>query len=448
MATASIGGLASGLDTASIISQLLQLEALPQTQLKSRVTTEQSKLTALQSLNSRLAALAASADALAHPTGTTSSAWDSLKATSSNSAVTVTASSSASPATYTVTVGHTALTHRISYADAHAATDVVTGGATTIELDRLDGSPAVSLSVGGGTLQEVAAAINDPDNATGLRATLVQVGTGSFRLMVESTATGVAQDFSLTLPGGGALLGGEASVQTGRDAEIEIGGITVGSTSNTFTDVTPGVTITLGAGATGTAEVTVSRDATARSAAVKKLVDELNGILGTIATQTAHNPDPKLAGLLSGNSLLRRVASELVGTIYPADGTSLASVGIEVDRAGRLVFDEAAFAAAYEADPDAVTAAFTAADGFAERIQDVAELVSDKFTGTLTRVITSSTDGIERLNDSIADWDLRLEQRRTTLERQYSALEVALGQLQSQSTWLASQLSSLTTNND
>ena len=52
------------------------------------------------------------------------------------------------------------------------------------------------------------------------------------------------------------------------------------------------------------------------------------------------------------------------------------------------------------------------------------------------------------MEDSIANWDLRLAQRRTTLERQYSALEVALGQLQSQSTWLASQLSSLTTNND
>jgi len=448
VATASIGGLASGLDTASIISQLMQLEALPQTQLKSRVTTEQTKLTALQSLNSRLAALATSADALAHPSGSTPSVWDSLKAASSNSAVTVTASSSASPASYSVTIGHTALTHRISYTEAHAATDVVTGGATTIELDRLDGDPAVSLSVGTGTLQEVAAAINDPDNETGLHATLVQVAPGSFRLMVESSATGAEEDFSLSLPGGGTLLGGESSVQSGRDAEIEIGGITVGSTSNTFTDVTPGVTITLGAGATGTAEVSIERDATARAAAVKKLLDDINGILSTVATQTAHNPDPKLAGVLSGNALLRRVSFELVGTIYPADGSSLSSLGIEVDRTGRLVFDEAAFTAAYESDADAVTAALTGVDGLAERIQDVAELVSDKYTGTLTSAIQSSTDGIDRLNDSIAKWDARLEVRRTTLERQYTALEVALGQLQSQSSWLASQLSSLTSNAD
>ncbi|WP_183094868.1 flagellar filament capping protein FliD [Nocardioides stalactiti] len=448
MATASIGGLASGLDTSTIINQLIQLESLPQTQLKSRVTTEQNKVTALQGLNTRLATLATNADALANPTGSAASVWESLKATSSNSAVTVTASSTASPAAYNVTIGHTALTHRISYTSPHAATDVVTGGATTIELDRLDGSSVVSLNVGTGTLQEVAAAINDTGNATGLRATLVQVGTGSFRLMVESTATGAAQDFTLSLPGGGALLGGASSTQAGRDAEISIGGITVGSTTNTFTNVTPGVTITLGASATGTADINVTRDATARSNAVKKLVDELNGILTTVASTTAHSADTKQQGVLSGNSLLRRVSSELTGTIYPADGSSLADYGIEVDRTGKLVFDEAAFAAAYQADPDAVTEAFTGTDGFAERIHEVADLVSNKYTGTLTSVIKSGTDGIARLNASIASWDDRLELRRSTLERQYAALEVSLSQLNSQSAWLSSQLSNLSSSND
>ena len=38
MANTSIGGLVSGLDTATIISQLMQLEAQPQTRLKTKVT--------------------------------------------------------------------------------------------------------------------------------------------------------------------------------------------------------------------------------------------------------------------------------------------------------------------------------------------------------------------------------------------------------------------------
>ena len=48
MPNMSVGGLVSGLDTATIISQLMQLEARPQTMLKSKVTTEQKVVAALQ----------------------------------------------------------------------------------------------------------------------------------------------------------------------------------------------------------------------------------------------------------------------------------------------------------------------------------------------------------------------------------------------------------------
>ena len=47
------------------------------------------------------------------------------------------------------------------------------------------------------------------------------------------------------------------------------------------------------------------------------------------------------------------------------------------------------------------------------------------------------------LNKSIDAWDDRLELRRATLERQYTALEKALSQLSSQSSWLTSQLDAL-----
>ena len=40
-------------------------------------------------------------------------------------------------------------------------------------------------------------------------------------------------------------------------------------------------------------------------------------------------------------------------------GTSLAGVGIQLDRYGKLVFDADAFNTAYEADPGAVAAKFT-----------------------------------------------------------------------------------------
>ncbi len=436
--TSSIGGLASGLDTTTIINQLMTLEAASQTKLKSQVTTEQSKVTALQKLNTALQSLATAAKAMATPTTGT---WSTLKATSSNAGVSVSATSAATPGGFTVTVGRTALTHQVAFADAHAKTDVVTGASTSVLLRR-PGQADLEIDTANGTLQELAAAINGAD--AGVRATLVRTGssggTDQYRLLVESTVTGEAQEFELTDSSGAALLGG-STVRAGRDASIEIGGITATSTTNVFADVVPGVTVTLGASATGTADVAVTRDAEGQSAAAKGFVDQLNAILTQVSTLTSNTTDAK--GTLAGDSTLRRVAGALQDAIYPPDGTSMAKFGIQIDRYGKVTFDSEKFAASYAADPVAVAAAFTGATGFAARVQAVAETASDKYDGTVTSAITIHTSTITRLNASIADWDDRLELRRQTLERQYTALETALSRLNSQSTWLTSQLESL-----
>ncbi|MBM7516391.1 flagellar filament capping protein FliD [Nocardioides nitrophenolicus] len=443
MATASIGGLASGLDTATIISQLMSLEAVPQGKLKTQLATEQTRLSSYQQLNARLATLGGTAGSLAS-TSTTTGTWSALKATSSNTAVSVTATNSAQPSAFTVTVGQTALSHQLAFTDAHAKGDVVTGSGTDVVLKR-SGQADLTISTAGGTLEQVATAINAADK--GVRATLVKVGstggTDQFRLLVESTATGDASAFELTAADGSALLGG-TTVRAGRDASITIGGITATSATNTFTDVTPGVTITLGSNATGSSDIAVTRDAATRSAAVTSMVNDINGMLEAIATATAHNADATKAGVLSGDSTLRAVSSSLATAIYPEDGTSLATYGIQLDRYGKLTFDEAKFAAAYAADPDAVTAAITGKDGFAGRVQAVAVSASDKITGTVTNAVNGRTAAISRLNKSIEAWDDRLALRRTSLERQFTALETAMSQMQSQSNWLASQLSALT----
>ena len=79
MATASVSGLASGLDTATIIDQLMQLEAASQTRLKSRVTTEQSTLKVLQNLNTKFAALATQATDLTKAAGLDAAHRDQLE---------------------------------------------------------------------------------------------------------------------------------------------------------------------------------------------------------------------------------------------------------------------------------------------------------------------------------------------------------------------------------
>lgn len=442
-ATSSIGGLASGLDTASIISQLMALEALPQTKLKTQVSTEQSKVTALQKLNTALQALGTSAEGMRTAT---SGSWSSLTATSTNTGVRVAATTAATAGAFTVSVGQTALSHQVAFTDPHAKSDVVTGATNSVLLKRA-GEADLQIDTAGGTLEQLAAAINGAD--AGVRATLVRTGTSGgtdqYRLLVESSTTGGDQAFELTDSTGATLLGG-ATVRAGRDASIDIGGITATSTTNTFTDVVPGVTITLASNATGTADVDVSRDATGASASMKSFVEGINAVLGQISGLTSTSTTAK--GVLAGDSALRRVAGALQDAMYPADGTSMAKYGIQVDRYGKLTFDPDKFTASYKEDPIATAAAFTGPTGFTARIEAAAKAASDKYDGSVTSAITSHGTAITRLNENIARWDDRLELRRTSLERQYTALETVLSQMQAQSSWLSSQLASLTASSE
>ena len=445
----SISGLASGLDTATIIEQLMQLEAISQNRLKAQQSTQKSVLAALQALNTDTSLLAGKAEALAK-----ASAWQTMKATSTSTEVTATAGAAATTSSFSVRVDRLAAAHQFALTDARALTDVVVpggGAATTVRLTTHDGT-VHDLATGGGTLQELVTAINGATKDTGVSAAAVKVTDGSYRLMVSSTKTGAASDFTLTNTDGSALMGGvdAATLRAGADAQITVGGITATSSTNVFTDVVSGVTLTLkDTVALGhTATISVAQDTAGVKAAVKALVDQVNALLTKIDTQTAGAKGSASAGVLAGDATARSLRSALLNTVFREDNTSMASVGIQTDRYGKLVFNEADFDKAYAADPAKVAAQFTAGattetNGWAARLQAAAKAASDSEKGTITAAVKGRQTSIDRLDDSIEAWDLRLEMRRTTLTRQFTALETALSKMQSQGNWLAGQLASL-----
>ena len=105
-----------------------------------------------------------------------------------------------------------------------------------------------------------------------------------------------------------------------------------------------------------------------------------------------------------------------------------------------MEFDADKFAAALSADPAATQAAV---QEIASRIQVAAAAASDKYDGQITSQIKGQQGLVTDMNNQIEDWDVRLATRRATLERTYSALEVQLSNMKSQSTWLTSQLAGL-----
>ncbi len=434
MATSSISGLVSGLDTATIISQLMQLEAIPQAKLQSQLNSAKTSLASLQTLNSQVAGIATNAKELASIGN-----WSPLKATSTLSSVSATATSSATSGTWNVQVDRMATHHRMRFDAGAALDDVVVTGGTTVSLTM--GGTTTEIDTGDGTLSGLVKALNA--DGTGVQASTIRLDDGTHRLVVQSRETGESHRFTLTSANGDPLLSG-ASVVNAEDAAVTVEGHTVHSSTNSFADVVPGLSFTISADAIGkSAGLTVGTDTTKAATAVKALVDQVNNVIGQIQSLTGFNATTKTTGSLARDSAVRAVGVALQQAVFPTDNTSLASLGIQTDRSGKLTFDVDKFNEALASNPSGVAAAITGPTGFAARVHDVAKAASDSTSGTLTSAVTGRNSSIAMLTSSIESWDTRLELRRTSLERQYTALETALSRMNSQSSWLTSQIAAL-----
>jgi flagellar hook-associated protein 2 len=371
-----------------------------------------------------------------------------LTTTSSSTAVTATAGATAVPGSVSFTVQKTAAAHQLVFNNTSALTDTVTSGSTKVSLDRLDGNTPLDIDTGNGTLAGLVKGINAAN--AGVTASTVKLDDGSYRLRVVSTATGDDSDFALKNVDGSALLGG-AAVTAGQDAAITVGADRIHSSSNTFTGLTTGLDVTIADGTpAGTAAtVTSARDATSASSALGGLVSSANDILSQIDKLTAYNAATKTSGALSGDPAVRALRSKIVDTVTrAADGSSMASLGVQTDRDGKLVFDATKFATAYASDPGTVatklgTPGTATTPGFAARLAAVAKFASDSTTGTLTTDILGRQSSVTNMQDGIAAWDLKLESKHDSLQKIYTSLEVTLGKLQNQSSWLSSQINSL-----
>ena len=350
----SIDGLVSGLDTTSIISQLMQVERQPQVIMQSRQDAMKGQLDAYGSVGSKLDAVASAATALQRSGG-----WALRTATSTvPSVATASVSDGAAMGSLSFTVDQLAVAHGLATAtDVAATTDVIaSGGSVTLTT----GGTPTAIPVGGGTLAEVVDAINA--SGLGVRAATVNTGAG-YRLQLTSTGTGAASAFTLT--GLDPGVGGTVVTSTGADARISMGtgpgAYAVTSSSNSFADLMPGVTVTVTATSATPVVVTVGADASALANKVAALADAVNGALSEIATRTAYDPKTNRAASLTGDSTVTRLKQDLVRAVLDPVGTgtsSGATVGLSVDRYGKVTFDKGKFAAAFAADPAGIQALF------------------------------------------------------------------------------------------
>jgi flagellar hook-associated protein 2 len=351
----SFGGLVSGLDSASLIRQLIAFERRPIVQLEQRQAELRKVDDAWGQVNTKLSALRTAVDKVRRTTS-----FGAFTSTTSSKADAVAATKTGTPATgsLTFTVNRLASVHQTAEGATFADPTAKIGSGHTFSITK-GGETKTITTTDTTTYADLAAAVDGL--GLGVTGQVVKVADGSHRLVLASKETGAAQAFttSTTITG----LQGQIVLRQGADAELSIGegagALTVTRSSNVVTDLVDGVRLDLKqAGQTVT--VSTARDIDAATTAIKEYVDTLNGVLSTLKDLSKYDAATKKGGALQGDSTARQIANDLRNAVASAvDGvtgqyTYPGAIGISLDRYGAVTLDETKLKDALTNDFDGV----------------------------------------------------------------------------------------------
>lgn len=440
MAGLTVSGIGSGLDIDGIINSLMGVEQLPLQRLQQKSADYLTKISAFGQLRSALEGFQSAINQLA-----SFDSLNSLSATSSNESIlTVAASNEANLGSYSIKVDSLAQAQKLG-SRAQPDTDTSLIGNAGDKLTITIGADSFSIDIGGKTLSQIQNAINDAADNIGVTAGIVRQDSGNFFLVLTAENTGTANSMSLTFSdaGGGAIADplGFAELQAAVDAQITIDNTyTLVRDSNTITDAIQGLTIDLVAAGVDPVTVNISRNPGQINQAVSDFVSSYNTL--TASLQSLGKGD------LSGDSSLRLIESQVRSILGSAAGNGGAyayafQLGISFDKEGVLSLDGAKLSDALANNRDAV-AAF-----FADEGQGMATRLASMLDGALgaNGLIDSKVDGlnasIDEANNQMESMQVRLQQVEARFRAQFASLDLLLGQMQSTSNYLTTQLANL-----
>jgi flagellar hook-associated protein 2 len=280
MAGIQLSGLVSGLDTKSIVAQLMSIEKQPRNRIELQQSSIQARQTNLREISSKLGALKLAA----HDLGSVALWADTQSVTSTDDTkVAVRATGGVGPGGYDVAVQNLASASRRTYTFTQPTADN-----TPLTVTKKDGTTTTFLLKAGATVDDAVAAINaNPD------AGVFAVNVNS-KLVLASRTTGANSTFTA---GGAAALDAGTAVD-GVDATYSIG-TTTGLTSptNVIANAIPGVEFTLKAKTTGVT-VNVGAPEPDRSQVKTKLkafVEAYNDAVTTMRTDLLEKRVPNAA---------------------------------------------------------------------------------------------------------------------------------------------------------
>ena len=348
-----------------------------------------------------------------------------FSATSNNDSATVSANSEAQAGTYSFYVSKLAQGQQSTF----QMTDNFYEATGTFDLTMEDGSSMeIDLSTadsdGDGYIDATGLvdAINSSDDNPGVSAALVKTD-GQTTIMLTSDTTGAQSGFTATV-NGTVIASPETAMPTPQDAVITLGGKdgpAITSSSNTFDDVIPGVTMTFTEvsdpdDTSDVTTITVAEDSSASQAKVQTFVDAYNTLVDTVDSLTSNGGDGSNPGVFAGDAGLSSLTNQLDDIAHSYyDGVSIVDYGISLDSDGHLEIDSDKFNEAMEANPDGLTSIFVGDDSMVAQMDDLMDSYLDSSTG----IITMREDNIEDQQSKIQDESDQLTETYNTNYERY-----------------------------
>ncbi|MFP4106499.1 MAG: flagellar filament capping protein FliD [Phycisphaerae bacterium] len=344
----ALSGVFSGMDTDSLVEGLMAAEGHTLKRLDRTKEEWQAKTEAVKAIESRLQQLKDISFDLMD-----SSKLLAVEATSSDTAVfSVTSSDGALEGSHTVEVNQLASAARmVQDVGVTAIDDPTEIGAGTFEYT-YNGVTRTLYTTDETDLEGLQKLINKDGDNPGVSASILE-HNGQFHLVLAGEDAG--SDYGITVTANTDLAALQPAnfleTQTAKNSQIKVDGYPVDGTwiersSNSITDVIPGVTLNLTG--TGTANVSASRDTSSLNMKMETFVTTFNAAMGTIDGFTGYDEETEKAGLLQGDSVFTTMVSRMQESLISSlpgfedveDPFTLASqIGLEFDKEGVLSLD-------------------------------------------------------------------------------------------------------------
>ena len=417
----SFSGLATGIDTNSIVTELVRAESIPIERLRTKQANHDSMASRFETIRDRMNELQSAMDAI------TDTSAPATVSSSAESIVGATSQGAAQPGAYVVEVSQLAAAER-THSNGVASKDTPGLWADGSSIGITVGADAeVSISVSStDTLASIAQRINDSD----LRASASVIFDGSeYRLQVSGDDTGLANSVSFTETGLDLGLTNPANeTVSAADALFSIDGLAMTRSSNDVSEAITGFQLSLDAVTTSPVTVNVGSNSDALGEKLQTFVDAYNSVVNGIAVESVFTGEARTGDSLAGDSTLRSLQrslnSSLFGTLPGFE--TLRELGLETNQAGKLELDMEAFGAALNENGDTLLEAFSGdgvTGGLFERLSAVNDQYAHKDSGLLSTRISSFESQNRLIDQRIVSMELRVDKYEETLLRKFATLE-------------------------